>query len=339
MNEDMPHPEEWRNLYDATQRVKELAPWAWMAEHQIFGLRDLGSGEWGFVSVMGMVGMHFAVSVYLGAEGLHRFLEIQEAGEAQDPFVVFETPQIQVSFEDRDQLEKRDREVIRALGLKFRGAHQWPLFRSIRAGFAPWFLEPGEVRFLTAALEQLLDVAPRVEIRPDLLRDPAGDRVLTRVPTGSGGAWEDRWEPLPLPDPAPIPLSLNPDVLRDVQAFPRSANVFEADLFLLPARVAEGERPIFPYILLVADRESGVLVGFEMLTVETTLSEMLGHVPGRLLDLLLSIGGRPAAIHARSDRLAQLLEPVAKQIDVRVKRVHGSPALDRARDHLLQSIA
>jgi len=37
-------------------------------------------------------------------------------------------------FEDRDGLDKQDREVIKKLGLKFRGAHAWPMFCSYRPG-------------------------------------------------------------------------------------------------------------------------------------------------------------------------------------------------------------
>ena len=55
-------------------------------------------------------------------------------------------PQLQASFEDRSELHDKDRQVIKDLGLKFRGRQTWPLFRSYRAGFVPWHLDADEGR-------------------------------------------------------------------------------------------------------------------------------------------------------------------------------------------------
>ena len=59
-----PSPEESKKLYEMADRLKELAPWEWMDESQIFGVKNPETGEIGFVSIMGMAGEHFAVSVY-----------------------------------------------------------------------------------------------------------------------------------------------------------------------------------------------------------------------------------------------------------------------------------
>jgi len=61
-------------------------------------------------------------------------------------------PLLTMLFVDRDKLWKEDREVIHSLGLRFRGRNAWPLFRSQRAGYAPWLLEKDEVLFLTTAI-------------------------------------------------------------------------------------------------------------------------------------------------------------------------------------------
>jgi hypothetical protein len=39
MGENMPTLEEWRRLYDAAIRVKGIAPWEWMTEKDVFGVR------------------------------------------------------------------------------------------------------------------------------------------------------------------------------------------------------------------------------------------------------------------------------------------------------------
>jgi hypothetical protein len=80
------------------------------------------------------------------------------------------------------------------------------MFRSYRPSFFPWFLEAGEARFLSVALEQLSDVAPRFREDPSLLEPSGGESYLLRAPRRKGGTllWEDdstgacrRWTLLP----------------------------------------------------------------------------------------------------------------------------------------------
>lgn len=55
---DLPTNEQWRRLYEAAVRVKELSPWGWMTEGDVFGVRDPKTEKIGFVSVTGMLGEH-----------------------------------------------------------------------------------------------------------------------------------------------------------------------------------------------------------------------------------------------------------------------------------------
>jgi hypothetical protein len=188
MTEEMtPGIREWRGLYESAVRVKEVSPWEWMTETDVFGVRSPESGELGFVSVMGLLGEHYAVSLYLGSEGIHGFLDLQEMGPFADPEALIQIPQIQASFENREELEKRDREVIKELGLKFRGRNAWPMFRSYSPSLFPWFLEAGEVRFLSCALEQLVDVAPPSERILLCWSLPAAIAICYASPARKGG--------------------------------------------------------------------------------------------------------------------------------------------------------
>jgi hypothetical protein len=158
--------EEWSRLVKSALRIKHLAPWQWMQEDDVFGIAHPETCDIGFISVMGALGQHTAVSVYLGVAAFVKFLSLQHAPPDildQYPELLLEIPQLQVSFEDRDALEDWDRQLLHNLNLKFRGRKAWPQFQSLRPGFMPWRLEPEEIRFLTLALEQLEQVAPRVQ--------------------------------------------------------------------------------------------------------------------------------------------------------------------------------
>jgi hypothetical protein len=56
--ETTPDIREWRGLHQAAVRVKEISPWEWMTEADIFGVQSPETGDLGFVSVLGMLGEH-----------------------------------------------------------------------------------------------------------------------------------------------------------------------------------------------------------------------------------------------------------------------------------------
>jgi hypothetical protein len=115
MSEESPSLDEWRRLYDASIAIKALAPWEWMSEDRVFGVQSPETDQLGFVSVMGMLGEHFSIAVYLGAAGLYGFWSIEAEQEGDYPERILEIPQLQASWEDRNTLRKEDRELIKEL--------------------------------------------------------------------------------------------------------------------------------------------------------------------------------------------------------------------------------
>jgi hypothetical protein len=334
MSENPPTLDEWRRLYQAAVRVKELAPWEWMMEEDIFGVQDPESQELGFVSVMGANGEHFAVAVYLGPQGLYGFLDLEEEGIDASPYRLFEVPQLQASFEDRDILQKEDRDVLKALGLKFRGQNAWPMFRSIRPGFYPWFLEGWEARLLTCALEQALDVTPRFEADPSLLGVPEGAFfVRTPLKAEVGIGWEDRV--VRVPPPAPVQATVDDLTRRRLEGLSRGGQKLEVDVFMLPDACREGKgRPFFPYCLLMVEARSGVILFHDLLQPQPSLEEMWRSVPLKVADQFAKAQTIPAEIRVCSELLFDLLKPYAGVFHFKLKRMSGLRILEPAREML-----
>jgi hypothetical protein len=341
MAEEMtPGIREWRRLYESAVRIKEMSPWEWMTETDVFGVRSPETGELGFVSVMGLLGEHYAVSLYLGSEGIHGFLDLQEMGPFADPGDLIQVPQIQASFEDRVELDKRDREVIKDLGLKFRGRNAWPMFRSYRPSLLPWFLEAGEVRFLSCALEQLADVAPRFREDSSLLEPSGGDSYLLRVPRQEGGRrlWEDASTGVPPLDAPPIEVEMEASKIEALGRLPRGEVRLEVDFFMFPAPVQdEGDRPYFPHMLLVIDALSGMVLGSDLLAPHPSPEAMWGRVPENLADKLFALELAPEKISVDSELLFELLEPLASEAAFGLELSLALPGLEPARENLLRT--
>ena len=288
----------------------------------------------------GGAGRAFSVAVYLGPKGLYDFWEFEDAGPSAPAEHIVEISHLQASFEDRSQLHNDDRQIIKGLGLKFRGRNAWPMFRSYRPGYVPWFLEAHEARFLAIVLEQVLDVTPRFREDRTLLEPPGQDRYLVRVShlENDTASWEDYIVEVPPPAPQPIPLAMDIGALEHLKRAPRSGSTIEIDFFLFPARVQEerGTRPIFPYTLMIVDAQSGFILATELLHVDPSLESMWGQIPAYVVTQLARTGLVPAKVTVRSALLVQLLEPVAEELGFELDQSDRLPSLDSAKEALLQ---
>jgi hypothetical protein len=325
-----PTLEEYRQLYEAALAFKQKAPWEWMYDDEIFGVRNPETGQIGYASIMGHMGEHLALALYLGSQGLYGYYQLAADEEEDNPDFLLEIPHLQASFEDRGQLRDKDRQVIKALGLKFRGRQEWPLFLSYVPGCIPWFLTPEEARFLTVALEQTIDLTERLKENRRLLEPPMPGQFLICNLTEQG--WVDEWleaEPVRLP----LPLQLHEQSVAALrQRFPQEPSRLEVDLYgRVTIQDKEDSRPYLGYHLLLVDAASGFIVGGDILVAKPSLDEMWRQVPVRLLNAATLLGHLPSEIAVPRERLHTLLEPMAQQLGIRLYLSGRLPALEQAK--------
>lgn len=330
--------DEWRKLYDAAQAIKKLKPWEWMEEIDMFGVQNPDDGTIGFVSIMGMLGEYYAVGVYLGERALDGFWAMQDAGPDAPPEALLELPQLQASFTSREDIEKEDYEIIKKLGLKFRGKNAWPQFRSIHPAHLPWFLEDSEVRFLRQILEQTIDVVTRFKHDESVLEPPDDASYLIRVPhkQETGLRWEDQMQQVSVPEDLEVDLAMEANVLDALKALPQSQLIIECDLFMLPTPVMEGGRPFFPYVLLAVETESQMMVAADMLSPNPSLEAMWGLTVNSLMKQVVKAGFRPQEIKVASDFMYSLLEAVTDEIGVNLRRSRRMKGLEEAKASMFE---
>jgi hypothetical protein len=225
------------------------------------------------------------------------------------------------SFEDRKSLEKQDHEVIKRLGLKFRGAKSWPLFRSYEPGYYPWHLDQPQVHFLTLALRQAAEVSLRMRINGNLLTNSGKAQYLVRVPEQSGPdlRWKDEWLlPAPLErtkDEAPVPDEIR--LQRIKKRGLRPAGIWEVDFFQFPAPIQEGGRPFFPLCLLIVDQDSGFIFGTHLESKDRHRPEFLNQ----MLKVIEENAYLPQEIWVKREEVFQLFEGLVSRLGLKMKRV------------------
>ncbi len=330
-----PTEQEWRALYEAAARYKKLAPWDWMLDRHIFGVRDPESDVVGYCCVMGNAGEHFALGVYLGDEGLRGYTRIQSGEFFDNPDEsLFAQHCLMASFEDRELIDKRDYAQIKALGLRFRGAAAWPQFRNYTPGYYPWYIDGAEARFLTVALDQSCDVATRFAENPRLLTPRRDGSLLVRVREGEG--WRDALH-TPNRNPAPAPSAPPPPVdelriqrLKGAQL--ARSGIWETGHFYFPQPTQDepGERPYFAKTLMFVDGRSGMILAPRLVRPE----EWRPAYQEQLLELIEQARAIPSELAVRDEETRDLLAPAAQPLGIRLRVAKQLPALDMAQDSL-----
>ena len=98
-----PAAEEWRRLYQRSVEFRDLAPWRWIYEEDIFAVQLSAGAEPFYCSVMGTLGEHMALAAYRGVEGLYSFYGLAEAAEEAMMMMVV----VVVMMMELDQLQQR----------------------------------------------------------------------------------------------------------------------------------------------------------------------------------------------------------------------------------------
>ncbi|MGZ9166444.1 MAG: DUF7309 domain-containing protein, partial [Anaerolineales bacterium] len=323
--------EQWKRLYELMGKLRDLAPWEYMYEDNIFGVQFPETGNLGFVSVMGSLGEHFAIAVYMGKKGLEGFLTMQRMAHKLAPDIVLQVPQLQASFENREMIAPEDRKIIKQLDLKFRGKNVWPQFRSYRPGCFPWYLEKEEAQMLIHGLEQLMDVAPRFKQDADMLGSSEPDgKLLVRVQ--ENGEWVDRPQKIKFPADPPLRLSMNMDALNELRSMKKRNATVEVDIQMMEEAVRDKslDRPYFPFMLMIAEKESHMILGVDLLSPLPSLEEMWETVPEKVTEILANYL-LPGEIQTKDPLIAMLLSPLEKELGVKVNLVKRLPTIEHAK--------
>ena len=79
---------------------------------------------------------------------------------------------------------------------------------------------------------------------------------------------------------------------------------------------------------MVADRDSGFIFGFELMSAQDSVAAMYSRVPNAVAKLLSQAQIVPTRMAARSDRLRNVLKPLAQRLNIELRFVDELPSID-----------
>lgn len=331
-----PGKKEWRDLHEAFRDYCQAKPWQWLDNDDLVVVEH-PSGEYkGYCAALGAAGMEYGLAVYIGDEGLAGYLSLM-TGEVdpESPDGIESMRSLSALLSDREDLDSRDRAIIRDLGLRYRGRGRWPLFRSTVPGYVPWRLDSDEAVFLTMALRNMMEVAARIS-RGELDLYTEGEPGLRLSLAFRDGEWRDQREMLRPPSPPAAPGYPDSERLeRIARSDVNRVGTWELSVFYVHVAFQDSrrDRPYFPTVVLVVDGDSSFVVGTNMLGKGPSALEQQEVLVDALEDAL----AMPSEIVADSANTARLVESITDALEIQLS-VGPTPMLDEAKASLIDQM-
>ncbi len=304
----------WRPLLVQTERLYALAPWKWLSERESFTLRDPVTGTNYYAQLLGTAGQVLSLNLFSGEIGLSMLRSLQAKKINRDKLRT-EMDLLQVSFEDRADLEDWDAELLLALGLRFRGSKVYPQFRSYKPGFYPWALDRQEIEVLNRLLPPALDFLEQATTNMRAFF-PGGKRMVALEKAGE--VWT-RTTIEPEPQAAPIRPAVPPDEFMWRRLLNSTGKVAAGwDMGMIPMEnpVMEGGRPFFSFIVLCIDSASEKVLGFQL----SPWNDLPRVLPMALAKVVEELGLMPESIQVENAEVQEWLTPAAEAAGIEIRR-------------------
>lgn len=321
-------------LYELAFAFRSAKPWASLYEDELFAI-PLPNGETGYCSVMGSAGQHLALAVYPGELGLQSFQLMQKAESSIDQLLLNQLKMqedmlsqlcIQCSLENKDMLLPQElssaRDYAARHNIKFRGNHSFPQFVKYLPASTPTpVTSEDDIHTLCDALRAALAVNEKLlsaKSDRDLLGFSYGFAaarslpVLTQGPDGFN--WSTGMLPDVIPQTYPRPVLQDEILLTRLKKAKKQNTTWVCDVVMSPQPVQEEENctPVFPYMLLAADKESGTaLMPAMVLDYEQESETMLHGLGEQMLESCV-----PHRMIVTDDRTYAFLEAFTRSLGI-----------------------
>jgi hypothetical protein len=347
-----------KRLYDLAYQYKSTKLWKRLYDSELFAIR-LADGSLGYISIMGDLGEHIAISLYIGRSGLDSFRNMYELESAVSEMARYELMLsqdcIQCSFENRDELHPLEIEEVKAYakakGITLKGPKAFAQFKVYKPNHYPWFLKTEEDRLsVSEAIEAAIALSERLKtIDKKSLGFKTGapydrDIPLIEKKNGSYEFGAISLPPRQEPDyPSPV---LRDELLaaRLKKKKDRKAS-WSCEVILIPKPVsdetAEGggvvsmpeAAPVFPFTLLVVDMDAEMIITTDIIAdYDNDCDRLLSYFAESM-----ETEGVPREFVVRDRRTKTLLSRFSEQIGVKLTFREDIPILDSIEEDMFES--
>jgi hypothetical protein len=311
----------WRELVKAADSFYAERPWEILTEETIFGVLDPESGQTLYCTILGQLGEVYGMAVYPGPGGWRSHLKTRDP-EYKGVEPLFYLCALLISFENKRELSKQDRRMLKNMGRSYRG-RRWPQFRSYRPGYMEEL--PGKMeRFqMTLALQGAAVMLQWQRQGKAPQAGPGRFPLLCYDP--EAGKWSWRGGEFDSPThPSPSAPALDEIRLQNIKRKAGRDGVWEGSVYQLPMLTGQKKGPdYFPCMGIWADHHSGYVFSQELTSPE--------HIGSALIESLFqameAMGRIPEVIRVDRDCYRNMLSKMGDLLGIRVELAERLPAL------------
>ncbi len=333
----------WSRFYDLAQQLFWLEPWEWMYDVDLFGVKDLVSGEIGYCGFLGAGNGVKGFALFRGSSGLFSFERLIEQNPETLQFL--ESSQLDgllLTYQEVDSLNEEERRALIESGFELSGKSVAPVLKDHVPGMMPWKVEEEAiVQRMVLSLEQAILLARRFKEDPDLLDDTEGypGRILVKIPhvENSEITWTEAWlaEPNLL---AEVDTRLGNDLfLRSrCSGMLRLEDDWVADVFYFPQPVKiDQERPYLPQmVLLISGSRKEIIASSKYQPGELNMG-----IDRLFVEVAEKEGGLPHALITNRPESYGYWLPVAQALGIEIQLRTNEMIIDDLKGNVLSSFS
>lgn len=343
-------------LYDIALQYKKTKLWKQLSDTELFALK-LSNGKIGYCSVMGELGEHIALALYVGCDGLDSYRKMFEANAVYSEMarheMLLSQDCVQCSFENKDELSPFEigeaQRYSKTHGIVYRGQKAFPQFKRYKPSHYPWYLkDQADEQFLYEALSAALEIAEKLKTTSKSSLSFLGGAPYNRtIPLLESSHGSYRLSTIELPDKQgtiyPAPLVKDEILVAKLKKKKKTILVWACEVVMFPSPMsdeaahADGmveapeNAPIFPFMLLIVNCKSKMVIPNEFVVDYESGAEKLVIALARSM----ADNGVPTEIQVRDERTESLLSAFAKQVGTRIVRRDELTLLDEIEEDML----
>lgn len=326
----------WKKLYSIVRKFVQAEPWILFENEDVFMVQSPRDNQLYLCCVMGNGGEEFGLNAFRGVQGIRNFEKMITSDEYGPPDrnLMYELDMLSFSLAPRYFMEKNDLKVTKKLMISFPGG-KWPLLRSYKPHYHPWYLTEDEIESLYECLEQTLVLYEGGDDTLDEIRNTGPGQLLMRYK--ENGAWVSSKIHLDYATHEEIPeIRLDDVTMQRLLNLPGNGLQEEIDLVHLPGAINDHEPPYYSLLLLGVNEQQFA----NQYGIFPPYNDYFQESCDKLLQSFLSRGSKPRTVLLKNgSAFADVFESIAKQANIRCERNDDLPYISDFLDSLEQMMA
>jgi len=337
----MKNIEIWKEIHRLARELYLMAPWSYISETDIFGVKTAANGNTYFISIMGSAEELSAICAYEGPMALEQFWELEEEPMVE-PERILVIPHIMLSFDYKKNIDDLQKDLLKKTEYNAVKGRSWPELKRIIPGLVPAI--PGDQHLVEfpMILEQVIDVCSRAKKDISFIhQDEQDDDIyLIREQAGKGGktVWFDNYLQVP-PEKVTYKPGISEEDAGSLRFLKKTSEVLQAGYRMMPTPVRDSTNPdYFPFVVMLTDKKSGIIEGFELISPSPDYHSMVEKIPLSIINMIKKLKLKPMSIEISNGKLYEMLEPILRKSQINVKFVTVLVSLEEAFEGMMENM-